>query len=189
MLQTFLDLRNICNHRMVYPEEQQQNNDIDFGINGNTINEKDIPFDVPIRLNDLACVLRKNAAGYDNAECCSQCLDVDEVETKAITIFGFCSWGYFKENFELIFADGTSGAARAYFSDICYPLTESAKYTIGIDKVNYLDGCKIFYKFRCRDGTGHLYYYRTYLRERKKLKKILFPNNCLMNIFAITIEN
>lgn len=135
-------------------------------------------------------MFRQRPDGLDNVVCDSQVMILDGLSIKRITFIGFCTWGYFKENFELKCVDETVEYAKAYFSDIAWPLEKGSECCFATEKALYTDGCKYFTEVKMKDGTGvgYLYYYTTEFSEEKKVKKIIFPQNCSMHIFAITID-
>lgn len=185
----FLDLREIMNHRMVYPDTVKQEGDIEIGESNNYIDDKTFFFDQVITEKNVRCVFQRNNKKYDNVICSGQVLDVKESYIKKIIIVGFCCWGWFKEDFYLECLDGTVEKAKAYFSDAGWLLAESGDCCYSVENKLYTDCCKILCNIKLKTGGGYIYYYITEFKEVKAVKKIIFPDNCLMHIFAITIEN
>ena len=187
MKKIYLDLTKIFNYRMVYPESAKIP-DRD-GPASNYIKEKTFSFDKICEGGGASCIFRRNKQGYDNVICNSQTVDVEDIAIQKITIVGLCSWGNFKEKFLLKFSDESTGIAIANFMDMCWPLENAVRSSIGIDKQIYSEANHVFCELDCKYQKGYLSYYTTTLQGNKKLRQIIFPDNCLMNIFAITLEN
>ena len=116
-------------------------------------------------------------------------MDVNNILIKKITLFGFSVWGYFKEKFILKCTDQSEEIALAYFSDVSYPLALSIDNVMGMDRQIYRDGSQVFCDFIWDRQKGFMYYFTTEFQHAKQVNKIIFPDNCLMHIFAITLEN
>lgn len=189
MSKEFLDLRELCSRKLIYSEQEATPWSEELGLEGYILRESDFPYNTVLCRGDVECMFRKDPAGNDCVICDSQVLDVGNAAMRSIVFVGICTWGFFTENFKLEFTDGTTEFARAYFSDVCYPLFRAAQDNIGRDEQRFLDGCKIFCTFEGERGKGYICYYRTEFPRKKILKRIHFPDNCLMNILAITLEN
>ena len=185
----YLDFTQIFNRKMVFQNEEEAAQKAELLETGNYILSESFVFDKIFKKGNVRGVFRRNAEGFDNAACESQVLELRGIPVKRITFIGFCVWGYFKENFRLECADGSTEYAEAYFSDISCPLEEVQECCFALEKALYTDGCRYFKETKMKTGTGYIYYYPTEFRKTKRIEKIIFPENCLMHIFAITIEN
>lgn len=133
------------------------------------------------------CVFRKNEDGLDNVECSSQRISIEKIKAKKIYFVGFCHWGYYKETFCLRCADGSVVKALVSFSDTSYLCSELGKRSLGVDKEYYDRYSKIFCTLNTKFGKRYMYYTEIEIEE-KEITEIIFPDNCFMHIFAITIE-
>ncbi len=70
-----------------------------------------------------------------------------------------------------------------------WPLAFKEPYAIGEDKKMCLDRTQILCEVEWDGNQGYIYYFTTEFPIPKLIKQILFPDNCFMHIFAITIEN
>ena len=189
MREFFLDFTNLYNNRMVYPNEAEVVTNAESGEANNYILRDSFLFDKVLEKGGVRGIFRQREDELDNVVCESQILSLENVPIKRITFIGFCAWGSFKEKFKLEFADGTIGFAKVYFSDVTWPLEKSMECCYRVESDLYMDACRYFYEVKLKSGKGYMYYYTTEFQESKKAKKIIFPDNCLMHIFAITIEN
>ena len=185
----YLDLTGLYNNRMVFPKARSIDENIMIGEANNYIFSESISFNQIMGTGNVSAVFRQRADGMDNLVCESQILLLDDVTVKKITIIGFCAWGYFKENLKLECVDGTSEYAKVYFSNVSEPLENGIDSCFRIEKALYRDGSRCFKEIEMKRGKGYIYYYTTEFHEIKKVNKIIFPENCLMHIFAVTINN
>ena len=58
-----------------------------------------------------------------------------------------------------------------------------------VEKVLYEDGSRYFCEVKMKSGKWYMYLLYDQISRDKKVNKIIFPDNCLMHISAITIEN
>lgn len=115
-------------------------------------------------------MFRQRPDGLDNVVCDSQVMMLDGLSIKRITFIGFCTWAYFKENFELKCIDETVEYVKAYFSDIAWLLEKATECCFTTEKALYMGGCKYFIEVKIKGGTSvkYLYYYTTEFSEEKK---------------------
>ncbi len=188
MSKIFLDLRSIYNHRAVCPDYEGRETLKKLGMD-NYLKPNTLHFDRRIKKSGIECIFRKAQNGLDNVECNAQLLDIEPFPVKKITISGFCIWGTFQEDFILKGCDGSTRKAVACFSDVIWPLAFKEPYAIGEDKKMCLDRTQILCEVEWDGNQGYIYYFTTEFPIPKLIKQILFPDNCFMHIFAITIEN
>lgn len=188
MSKIFLDITELYNNRMVYPLKYNLEENVLIGEADNYVITESFHFNEKISNNGTEGIFRKRFDKTDNITCESQILEISCL-VKKITFIGFCCWGYFQEYFKLECKDGTIEYAKAYFSDVTWPLINATECFFNLEKVLYTDGCKIFKEIEMKSGKGYIYYYTTEFDVIKEVTKITFPENCLMHIFAITIEN
>lgn len=187
-----LDLKNLYNHRMFYPRSTVVNTDI-IGIDNFYINQEDITFDKILIRDNKKIVFNRNNDLNDNIIPLGQEIILDKaVEFKKITIFGFSSFGMYTELIKLIDENNKIYHAGFHFNDLCWAVNEFP--TFDEDEADIKDGAKVFMEFSVNNrGDGvrpaYLYYYATDFADKIKLKHIIFPDNCFMNIFAITLED
>jgi hypothetical protein len=181
MSKLYLDLSKLYNHRA-------ETSGIGTPGEDNYLKLNSLSFNQCLKNGEVECIFRKASNG-DNVICDSQILDINNILIKKITLFGFCVWGYYKEKFILKYRDQTEGIAVAYFSDVVYPLTLSINNVMGIDRQIYMEGSQVFCDFIWDQQKGFMYYSTTEFENATQVNKIIFPDNCLMHIFAITIEN
>ena len=187
-MKKYLDLRQIQNHRMVFPEHSMDDNQKNMGVGYTYALDKSFIFEKILYLKKESCIFQNNSQLMDNVVCSGQVYTDLGCPCNKITFFGFCSWGYYKEYFQLIFADRTTKNVAVHFADVTGPLFQSAHDAIGRDKQDYLEASQIFCNIVCNDRIGYMYYCESKLQEIKNLEKIVFPDNCFMHIFAITVE-
>lgn len=189
MRELFLDFTNLYNSRMVYTSEAEAIQNTEIGEANNYILNDSFVFNKIYKKDKVSGIFYQNAKGLDNVACESQILLLSNVLVRKIIFIGFCEWGYFKEKFKLECSDGTGEYAKVYFSDAVWPLEKAGECCFAAENALYMDGCRYFHEVKMKSGKGYMYYYLTEFQETKKVNKIIFPENCLMHIFAITIEN
>ena len=184
----YLDLTKIYNHKMVLPEGSTADDENNLGISDHFIKENSFKFNEIVKNGDCECIFRRNEKGQDNVICNSQVLKIKRQKIRKITVFGFSCWGYFKEYLILKCANGTKFNAKAHFADFAYSGLNVAKVSLGKDRENYVDMSKEFCSLDLNTGTGYMYYYETEYDKLIEVDEIIFPDNCFMNIFAITLD-
>ena len=188
MSKIYLDLTEHYNHTMVLEDNIQLDDENNVGIVEHYIKKDTFRLNEIIQNGDLECIFRKNEKGQDNVICNSQVLKIKRQKIRKITIFGFSCWGYFKEYLTLKCTNGTKFNAKAHFADFAYSGLNVAKVSLKKDRENYVDMSKEFCSLDLNTGTGYMYYYETEYDKLIEVDEIIFPDNCFMNIFAITLE-
>ena len=185
----YIDMSPVVDMRMLWPKNTKINEDTFIGIYNNFFMQEDILSDYPMENDGISFIFYKNKEELDSLECKGQILNVPSIQCVKIHFAGMCGWGYFKEKAELKFADGTIDYAKICYSDICWPLKDALYYKFGIEKEEFIDASRIFYKGEGRERPVHIYHYTTTFEKTRILTQIRFPDNILMIIMAITVED
>ena len=188
MSKEFLDLTPIFNYRLVYPKNTKLSKKKEIGISNIFLTEESFKFNTVINHDMVSCLFKRNKRGFDNVRCDSQKLITNKILVKKITIIGFCCWGYYKEKL-ILQCEDEDVEVYAYFSDTSWLLSTLFEYSFNIEKNIYDAACHILCEVEWSDHKGFMYYYTTEFDQAKIVNKIIFPDNYLMHIFAITIEN
>jgi hypothetical protein len=188
-----VDLKHYFNYRLVYPqntEVQETDTDNYKGITNNFFFEEDFDFKKLITTGNEEFIFERNKDLNDCIECRQTVVEVPDIDCKRISLAGISTWGMYKEKFKLIFDDGSSDNAIGYFADVAWPVHKYQQWFLGIEKEAMLDGSKILCgPKKAREHEFYIYHYSTEFEKTRKLKKIIFPDNIFMYIFAITLED
>ena len=181
----YVDLKPYFNFNLVYPASHEIDEDNPVGLDNYFIYDGDYSYG-PLRDDGgRAFLFEKNGRGEQMLTCEKQRIKIGKYCGK-IHLAGFTVWGHFKERLEAGFSDGTTEYAKAYFSELCYPL--SAFPGFELERKLYDDCCQILHKTTIHSQDAYFYCYTTVFNGRKRLDCITLPDNPHMFIQAITLE-
>lgn len=166
-----INLKEIFNHKFIY-EEISNNN---LGLDGTYILDQD--------LNDIDC-FNISKEELDNVVCNNQILQINNYVDK-LHILGFSYWGSTNEYFEIKYQDGYE-SVKIPFVD--WVMKSSVNYrTISWYGEN-IETIKQVTSKGILIHTVNFHHSITKLDPKKMIKEIIFPDNFLIHIFAITLE-
>ena len=172
------DLRNICNNKLIGDGDKNIGLDgiyvkkADWGLNGNkTINGTDFSFSIE---------------DFDNVECYKQVLPVSAT-ADFLHIIGFAYWGETTELFRVEYSDGTEERVAVSLPD----------WSASMQNYPWNDICRcgdVETVYSCQSSgamlhTIYLHRATVELHGISPVKEIIFPDNFLFHVFALTLEN
>lgn len=197
MKRYFVDLKPCFNSRMVYPKNYKVTDGKYIGINNHFFTEENFKFGEISKAGVFAC-FERNKKLLDNIEPESQIIEIPEIPCDRISVFGYGSWGFYKEKIKLLFSDGSIDYAKVSL----YYVLGNIQYTIGVsyfgERKMYSEYENVFGQYK---GVSHadgkvqekdfsIYYCITELEIKgRKLRQIVLPDNICVNIMAITLES
>jgi len=184
---TTIPLKKIVNHKIVYLAVPT---DSDFGLDKICIlKEHFIKANKKVVLNDIEykfCWTNQ----FDNVQCENQEVAVSKNQYNEIHFIGFTYWGDNHIFFKLIFSDGTHECAKIFFPDWGHPM-ENINNGLGSESATRAK-CRLADVF-ISSGRGkvllNIYQFSYKIESKKQLTKIMFPDNIMTHIFAITLES
>ncbi|MCK9480046.1 MAG: hypothetical protein M0R40_11205 [Firmicutes bacterium] len=186
----YVNLDQVANRRMFFPAETEIDEKKIIGVHGCFFKEEEINFEKPFDLGNVSFLFRKSSALGDSVECNNQLMNIPEFPCRKIHFAGLCEWGYFKEKAELLFSDGSVDYAKINFSDICWPLQDAAvRWKFGKEKDEFFDASRILLSQKGADRDRFIYHYSTTFSNTRTLVRIRFPDNILMVVMAVTVED
>jgi len=185
-----IDLKPYFNHRFVYPEKTVIKKDEMIGINNNFFFREFFPFNRKLKAEDMEAVFEKNENDQDNIGCERQIINIAGISAEKILFAGFCSWGVYKEIFEIVFDDGTSEYISVQFSDVTFPSIFATVRQLVLQEKDIKKASRILFgPCKLKKEQGYIYYNIFKLKQRnKKIVKLIFPDNYFMSIWAISIK-
>jgi len=186
MKRYYVDLKPVFNQRYVFPYNDKLPSFLEENFKFGEVGK-----------DGLIVFIDRNADKQDNAFCDGQTIDVPDVPCDRVAIAGTCGWGIYKEDFRLEFADGTVDYAMAKFYDQNWAAKPAIEASMDWDAAEYTDYNHILASYEKSDIEQHeprykecyIYYYITDIKTKgRRLRRIIFPDNMFMNIFAITLE-
>lgn len=178
-----INLSLYFNHKLIYKENPKVKGDEILGLDGRYILSNDFDVDEHPVVDGVDFLF--NYGRYDNVSCDSQRIKI-ESNAEKLHIIGFAYWGsvneYLKiifddltyENVKVPFLDWSHNSAKTYWSDFWNIRKFSTWKTV---KTSGTEKCLVnFHHIVCE------------LKNRKRIKEIILPNNILTHIFAITLE-
>lgn len=177
-----LDISELCNHKLIYGKLLETE---DYGLDNICILKEDFKFKDRETLDgiDFQFYVGEQA---DNIACEAQQLEINE-RVKALHFIGFTYWGDTCEYFRLVYEDGTVEYMNIAFVDWSHDIQNDVE-------TSFLMKAGSVAKVGICISSGkmiHLIYFHHYTYRacsHKKLRKIIFPDNMFIHIFAVTIE-
>lgn len=185
----YLDLAKYYNGRMVY-SKTEANEDEDIGRESKYcfFDEDKFEYGVKECLGNAGFYFKRGKEKKDCIICRGQEIILNSYPCHGIMFAGFCIWGYFKEKFILRFCDGSEEEIFIGFSDIAYTMEQISVGNMDAETKDYLSFAKVLSKEQSLvDSVHYLYYQEMRFNQLRRLQKIVFPDNVLMYIAAITI--
>ena len=165
-----IDLTKHYNHKFIYREER----DVESrGLDGTYILAKDVKdkLDLPTRLDNISC---------DN-----QVIEVNHKAAK-LHILGFAYWGSTNEFIDIVYEDETV-RVKVPFIDWVHPSKDSYEtrswFGRDVKTVMKIKTCGVLHH------TAYFHKSSIMLDSSKLIKQIVLPDNFLIHIFKITIED
>lgn len=177
-----LDISELCNHKLIYGKLPESKG---YGLDGICILKEDFKLKDG-KLSDGIDYRFYVGEEADNIVCEGQELELNE-RVKAIHFIGFTYWGDACENFRLVYEDGTEEYVKVAFVDWSRSSQDciETRFLIKNGSVTTAGIClssgRIIHPV-------YFHHYGCRVNGDKKVRKMVFPDNMFMHIFAVTME-
>lgn len=180
-MQKSINLNHLFNHKFIYNQEEIEHKEL--GLDNTYILKSEISNNILVGLNNV--IFNLSNSHYDNIVCDSQELLINDYIDK-LHILGFAYWGSTNTFFEVVFEDDTKLQVKIPFIDWVSKITINYQsrswYGENIQTIKQIKSEGIL------KHTVNFHHSITNIDSKKLVKKIIFPDNFLVHVFAITIE-
>lgn len=191
MVRKYLDLKPCFNDRMVYPDDVVLDENKFIGLHNFIIYESNFRFG-EIENNGIFANFERNSCGNHLILCEGQRIRADHVCNK-IHFFGFNSWCMFMDKF-IIRTNAGDIPVNIGFSDVGWDVKSVNDTRLEADR-RYYDGygdvfmtCEGYHGVRDQQLSALTYCKSVELGGNRYVEEIVLPDNSLMYIAAITLE-
>lgn len=177
-----LDISKRCNHKLIYDKLPESG---DYGLDNICILKENFSWNGEDKTDGTKFELCMKD-WFDNMVCEGQELEIDEYAEK-LHFAGFAYWGDAYETLKVVYEDGETEFARIAFSDWSHSPEEDIQtlFFMRDNPITQTGVCISSGRF------VHLIYFhhcRCFVKRDKKIRKIVFPDNMFMHVFAVTLE-
>lgn len=177
-----IDLSKFCNHKFLYSNKQEVLEDV--GLDNTYVLKRDFINNNKSTFNDVTFLFSDSY--YDNIVCDNQILTINQKANK-IHIIAFSYWGSTNAFFETVFDDGSKEFIKIPFIDWVQ------KARVNYETISWfgenINTIKQVQSQGYLRNTVNFHHVIANIKSEKVIKEIIFPDNFLIHVFAITLEN
>ena len=176
-----INLSRLYNHKFMYNDNPQVLEDV--GLDNTYILKKDFINNNKSTFNNVSFLFSNQY--YDNVVCDNQKIIINQKANK-IHMIAFSYWGSTNAFFEVVFDDESKELIKIPFID----WVQKAK--VSYETISWfgenVDTIKQVPSQGVLNNIVNFHHTITKIKTRKKIKEIIFPDNFLIHVFAITLE-
>ncbi len=178
-----INLKKYFNHKLFYKKIPVGNES--FGLDGICFLIKNENSDVTLSKDNIDFLISQGT--FDNFELQNQVILIDNFAEK-LHFLGFAYWGDANENIKILYEDGSEDI-------ICLEILDWTSYPPKGKEWDYLIKDTKYYEPILIETAGDvelevkIHHFSINVNSKIEIKELIFPENLLIHIFAITIEN
>lgn len=176
-----INLDKYNNHKFIYTSKPNSKKEV--GLDGTYILKQDLNYQIEEKIENIEFTF--SFQRFDNIQCNKQRIQINK-KARYLHIIGFSYWGSTNEFFEIIYQDGSSELIKVPFID--WLLKAANNYeTIGWYGTNNTTVKQVLSK-GSQINLINFHHSINKINNSKIIKEIILPDNFLIHIFGLTLE-